>query len=103
MTDPLKTKEATEQLNIVLAKMGYTGMRKKLFIKRFWQDPERGTDEMFITIKNANKTTKFLTSQRWSNNFEYFYEKNEKRWGDTCYDIDEQNKKYPKGHAEHIV
>lgn len=95
-------KQCDEQLEITLAKLGYTGMRRKLYVKQFWKDPAAQMDKMFVQIKNENKLTKGMCKARWYDNFDYIYEKNDYSWGSTMYDVDEWNEKYPLGHPEHI-
>ena len=99
---PEYKKKCDEQLEITLSKLGYTGMRRKLYVKQFWKDPEAGMDRMFVQIKNENKLTKEMCKARWYDNFSYLYEKNEYSWGETMYDVDEWNTKYPLGHPAHI-
>lgn len=92
-----------KELDIVLTKLNYKGVRRRLFIKKFERDPEGVSDELYVTIKNNNKLTNYMTKRRWHNNYEYLKEKVDGRWGDLHVEIDEWNEKYPPGHPEHIV
>ena len=95
-------KQCDEQLQITLSKLGYAGIRRKLYIKRFWKDPVAVMDEMYVRIKNENKMTKTMCKGRWFDNFHYLYQKCDYSWGETMYEVDLWNEKYPLGHPEHI-
>jgi len=95
-------KQCEEQLEITLSRLGYTGMRRKLYIKQFWKDPVGMIDQMYVRIKNENWVTDSMCKGRWYDNFDYLYEKCDYSWGDTMVEVDEWNEKYPLGHSEHI-